>query len=95
MAMGMGDVTRRHHRRRWWHMVLHQPDRRALELAGWRTTLEYRENHVRSPEGTLVALETWWTAEAEQMDGRVLSVQVMAATPAVAWSRLRHLASSV
>jgi hypothetical protein len=76
-------------------MVLHQPDRRALEISGWRTTLEYRENHVRAVEGTLVALETWWTAEAEHADGRVLSVQVMASTPSAAWGRLRSLAAGV
>ncbi|HEY4333425.1 MAG TPA: hypothetical protein VGM78_12670, partial [Ilumatobacteraceae bacterium] len=46
-----------------------QPDRHALECAGWRTTLEYRENHVRSEDGRLLTVEPQWTAEAERIDG--------------------------
>ena len=41
-------------------------DRRALELAGWRTLLEYRENHVRDQDGTLLAVVPQWTGEIER-----------------------------
>lgn len=37
-----------------------------LELAGWRTLLEYRENHVRAGDGTLLAVVPQWTGEAER-----------------------------
>ena len=37
------------------HGVLLEPtDRRALERAGWRTTLDYRENHLRARDGQLL-----------------------------------------
>jgi len=37
--------------------VLQPPERRDLERAGWRTTLDYRENHVRSVDGRLLRIE--------------------------------------
>ena len=46
--------------------VLQQADRRDLERAGWRTTLEFRENNVRGRNGTLLQVETIWHAEAER-----------------------------
>ena len=46
--------------------VLQQVDRRDLERAGWRTTLEFRENNIRGRDGTLLQVETIWHAEAER-----------------------------
>ena len=46
--------------------VLQQHDRRELERAGWRTTLEFRENNLRGRDGTLLEVETIWHAEAER-----------------------------
>ena len=46
--------------------VLQQADRRDLERAGWRTTLEFRENNIRGRDGTLLQVETIWHAEAER-----------------------------
>ena len=46
--------------------VLQQVDRRDLERAGWRTTLEFRENNIRGRDGTLLQVETVWHAEAER-----------------------------
>ncbi|MCU1368641.1 MAG: hypothetical protein JWL72_4212 [Ilumatobacteraceae bacterium] len=37
-----------------------------MECAGWRTLLDYRENHVRDDEGVLIAVLPRWTAEAER-----------------------------
>jgi len=64
-------------------------DRRALERAGWRTFLEYHENHVRGRDGRLLRVEPSWTAEAERARGRVVVVAASAATAAEAWARLR------
>ncbi|MFN3258507.1 MAG: hypothetical protein ACE37B_22725 [Ilumatobacter sp.] len=68
-----------------------QHDRRELEQAGWRTTLEYRENHVRGRDGSLEQLHVIWHAEAERVgtDGVVRVVSATASTPARVWSRLR------
>lgn len=46
--------------------VLQQADRRELERAGWRTTLEFRENNVRGRDGCLLQVEEIWHAEAER-----------------------------
>jgi hypothetical protein len=46
--------------------ILQQPDRRELERAGWRTTLEFRENNVRGRDGRLLQVEEIWHAEAER-----------------------------
>ena len=46
--------------------VLAQSDRRELERAGWRTTLEFRENNVRGRDGRLLQVEEIWHAEAER-----------------------------
>jgi hypothetical protein len=46
--------------------ILEQPDRRDLERAGWRTTLEFRENNVRGRDGRLLQVEEIWHAEAER-----------------------------
>ena len=51
--------------------VLQPASRRDLERAGWRTTLEYRENHVRGLDGQLLRVEPIWIAVAERYDGIV------------------------
>ena len=65
-------------------------DRRALERAGWRTMLDYRENHVRGRDGRLVEIEAVWIAEAERFDG---TMDVASATgielSQEAWATLR------
>jgi hypothetical protein len=74
-------------------------DRRTLELAGWRTLLEYRENHVRDQDGTLLAVLPQWTGEAERDNaagrgsGRAIrsAAQVLTVTaddPAAVWAHL-------
>jgi hypothetical protein len=60
-------APRRHRQHR---ASLRQLDRHALECAGWRTTLEFRENHVRAQDGRLLGIETVWVAEAERRAGR-------------------------
>lgn len=47
-------------------IVLEQQDRRELEREGWRTTLEYQENHVRARNGQLLQVHEVWRAEAER-----------------------------
>ena len=72
------------------HGFLVQPDeRRALERAGWRTTLDYRENHLRARDGRLLEVAPTWTAEAERFDGEVCVASAAGATPEEAWARLR------
>ena len=69
-------------------MILEPVARRDLERAGWRTTLDYRENHVRGLDGRLLRVEPVWTAEAERFD-RDLSVAVASAeTSEGAWAAL-------
>ena len=74
-------------------VVLEHGDRRDLERAGWRTTLEYRENHVRSRNGTLLEVHPAWYAEGErQSRGRHGDVEVISAvadTADRAWAALR------
>ena len=69
----------------------HRPvrHRRALERAGWRTWLDYCENHVRRPDGELVAIEPRWTAEAERVEGERMFASATAPTIADAWAKLR------
>ncbi len=63
--------------------------RRELERAGWRTTLEYRENHVRGLDGRLLRVEPVWTAEAERFDGPIVVASATGASEPEAWNRLR------
>jgi hypothetical protein len=79
-------------------MTVDQPDRRALECAGWRTLLDYRENHVRDDEGTLLAVVPRWTAEAERLDEAQRPSQMVVASATAgsldeAWSKLRRATS--
>ena len=78
--------------------VLEQCDRRDLERAGWRTTLDYRENLIRARDGRLLQVEPVWHAEAERSDaGRwgsaaaeqgVDFITATAETVDAVWSRL-------
>ena len=86
--MAMSALRSTHQFRR--HGVTLEPaDRRALERAGWRTTLEYRENHVRGRDGTLLEIEESWTAEAERFDGAFQVVAADGTTADEAWASLR------
>ena len=86
------------HRRR--HRSLEQRDRRALERNGWRTLLDYRENHVRDADGRLVHVVPQWTAEAERLlpgacGDRAVLATVTACSRAEAWALLRRAADRV
>ena len=76
-------------------MAVDHPDRRALECAGWRTLLDYRENQVRDDEGTLVAVVPRWTAEAERFDIHAGPPSVVVASATAGsrdevWTKLRR-----
>src|ERR1700741_4025911 len=69
MAFSMREPALRPRR----HGVRLEPDdRRELERAGWRTMMDYRENHVRARDGRLVEVEAVWVAEAERFDGSMV-----------------------
>jgi len=77
--------------------ILGQADRRELERAGWRTTLEFRENNVRGRDGRLLQVEEIWYAEAERDPGsrsiRGLDfVHATAESVDEVWSKLRRRA---
>jgi hypothetical protein len=86
--MGMSLRRSDHHPRRHGD-VLEPSDRRELERAGWRTTLDYREDHVRSRSGRLLESLPTWTAEAERFDGEVAFASAAAPTQEAAWALLR------
>ena len=87
----MSMSTLRTERRPRRHGALLEPaDRRALERAGWRTTLDYRENHLRARDGRLLEVSATWTAEAERFDGQLVVASAAAPTVEEAWAMLRH-----
>ena len=69
--------------------VLQPSARRDLERAGWRTTLDYRENHVRALDGRLLRVEPVWTAEAERFDGPLIVASATGDSETSAWNHLR------
>ena len=79
------------------HGSVQEFDRRELERSGWRTTLEYRENHVRARDGRLEQLQVVWRAEAERVaaDRGTQVVQATGSTLGKVWSRLRTEAELV
>jgi len=87
--MAVRDVHPENRRLRRHGVHLEPPDRRALERAGWRTTLEYRENHVRGRDGRLIEIVPAWTAEAERFDGGLSFASAMAPTIDAAWAMVR------
>ena len=87
MAFSMREPALRPRR----HGVRLEPvDRRDLERAGWRTMMDYRENHVRARDGRLVEVEAVWVAEAERFDGAMVVASAMGATVEEAWAQLRN-----
>ena len=69
-----------------------------MERDGWRTLLDYRENHVRDSDGTLLHVVPQWTAEAERIvrnaDGpRALLATVTSCSRTEAWALLRRAAA--
>lgn len=62
--------------------------RRELERAGWRTTLDYRENHERALDGRLVRVEPIWTAEAEWFGDEIVVAVASGSTADGAWTAL-------
>ncbi len=86
MAINMRDPALRPRR----HGEFIEPvDRRALERAGWRTMLDYRENHLRGRNGRLVEVQAVWIAEAERFDGTMTVASATGATIEAAWAALR------
>ena len=86
MAISMRDPALRPRR----HGECIEPvDRRALERAGWRTMLDYRENHVRGRDGRLVEVESVWIAEAERFDGMMVVASATGSNVEEAWAALR------
>jgi hypothetical protein len=81
-------LRRSNHRARRHGAVLQPSERRQLERTGWRTTLDYRENHVRGLDGRLLRIEPVWIAEAERYDGEIAVATAEAATPDDAWIQL-------
>jgi hypothetical protein len=74
------------------HRLGHR-DRRRLEQAGWRTLLEYTENHVRDCDGTLVGVEPRWTAIAEFGPDTSIVATATSANLAQAWLEVRFAAN--
>jgi hypothetical protein len=85
-----GGVLRPAQRARQHGAVLQPAERRDLERAGWRTTLDYRENHVRSLDGRLLRVEAVWVAAAERYEGELTVATAQGATADEAWARLRE-----
>ena len=87
------DMVRRNRSRlgdRRQHGAVQHRDRRELENEGWRTTLEYRENHVRSRDGRLQQLRVEWHAVAERAGGSdAVVISACGSTVDKVWSRLR------
>jgi hypothetical protein len=84
-----GGVLRPTQRARRHGAVLQPAERRDLERSGWRTTLDYRENHVRSLDGRLLRVEAVWVAAAERYDGELSVASAEGETSGEAWERLR------
>ena len=86
MAINMRDPALRPRR----HGECIEPvDRRALERAGWRTMMDYRENHVRGRDGRLLEVEAVWVAEAERFDGMMVVASATGSNVEEAWAALR------
>lgn len=66
-------------------------DRSLLERTGWRTTLDYRENHRRDLDGVLTEVEPRWRGDAERSgpNGNVIVFSAVGPTPSAVWRRLR------
>lgn len=78
------------------HGVNQLDDRIMIERAGWRTTLDYRENHRRDSDGALVDVDGHWRGEAERVgpEGDALVFVVVGPSPTSVWRRLRSEATA-
>lgn len=86
----MSSTLRRSNQRARLHGAVLQPSaRRALERSGWRTTLDYRENHVRGLDGRLLRVEPVWIAEAERYDGEIAVASAEGHSADEAWALLQ------
>lgn len=93
VARALPTPRQRRLRQRQHGAVLQQSDRRDLERAGWRTTLEFRENNLRGRDGRLLQVEQIWYAEAERdAPGGLTIIHAAAEDVDEAWSRLRRQA---
>jgi hypothetical protein len=86
--MGSSMASPSRQRQRLHGAALEPRPRRQLERAGWRTTLDFRENHVRGLDGRLLRVESVWIAEAERFDGQLEVASAEGATADEAWNRL-------
>jgi hypothetical protein len=75
-------------------VVLEPRSRRELERAGWRTTLDFRENHVRGLDGRLLRVEPVWIAEAERYVGEVEVASAEGSSADDAWDLLSDRVAS-
>jgi len=73
------------------HASAQADDRSLLERTGWRTTLDYRENHRRDLDGVLTEVEQRWRGDAERSgpNGNVIVFSAVGPTPSAVWRRLR------
>jgi hypothetical protein len=83
-----GGVLRPQQRARRHGVVLEPAARRSLEREGWRTTLDYRENHVRGLDGRLLRVDPVWTAVAERYGDELTVATAEAGSADEAWLRL-------
>ena len=81
-----GGVLRPQQRARRHGAVLQPAERRELERDGWRTTLDYRENHVRGLDGRLLRVDPVWVAVAERYDDELRVATADAPTADEAWA---------
>ncbi len=72
-------------------------DRSLLERTGWRTTLDYRENHRRDLDGVLTEVDPRWRGDAERSgpNGNVIVFSAVGPTPSAVWRRLRMEAEAM
>lgn len=68
--------------------VIGPPARRHLEREGWRTSIEFCEQHHRSLSGQLLRIDEIWTAQAERFDGSVARAVAQGHDPDAAWDAL-------
>ena len=77
------------------HSIAHT-DRHALERAGWRTMLEFRENVRRDGDGALIGVEPQWVGEAERCGCAARRTHARSSptatgpTPDAVWAELRR-----
>jgi hypothetical protein len=73
--------------------ILQPEERRDLERAGWRTTLDFCENNVRGRDGRLLQVQDVWHAEAERDTPRgTVVIAATASSVEDVWAKLRRQA---